>query len=207
MPTLQTPDAIVSYWFDGRPLEDEASVAAAVRFWFGGGPAVDREITERFGDSLAAARRGELASWTNEPRSRLALVLLLDQFSRNVHCGSGLAFAHDEATQKIVFDGVDAGHDRGLAAAERMFFYIPLSHAENLAVHDRYAPLVRTLPALATGALRGLMDLAVKEADRHRDTIVRFGRFPARNAAIGRPSTAEEKAYLDEEAAKQKARG
>jgi uncharacterized protein (DUF924 family) len=196
---MATQDEVLTYWFGTEPITQDAVAMKKVGFWFMGGPDVDREITERFGALLERARRGELDLWASAPRGRLALVILLDQFSRNVYRGKPLAFTQDTAAQKLVLDGIAAGIDKTLPTVERMFFYIPLEHAENVALQDRGVEMFDAMANDAPATLGQLMGIAKNHARQHRDTVVRFGRFPQRNAAMGRTSTPDEAAFLEEQ--------
>ena len=168
-----------------------------MRLWFQGGPEVDREIAERFGADLVRARRGELDGWVETPRGRLALIILLDQFSRNIHRGSGAAFASDAQALDLTLDGLANGHDQPLSCFEQLFFTIPLEHAEDLAMQDRMITYLEAwsqrLPETLQGMAKGVRDFA----QMHRAVIARFGRFPTRNAALGRSSTPEEAAHIE----------
>src|SRR3712207_382489 len=108
-----------------------------MQWWFAGGPEVDTEITERFGEVLEQARRGELNHWAETARGRLALIVVLDQFSRNVYRGSPLSYSQDEKAIRLALEGIDLGMDRELGAMERFFFWLPLGHSEDLALQDR----------------------------------------------------------------------
>jgi len=194
---VATSEDILAYWFgdvapSGAPPEDK------VRLWFQGGAEVDREIRERFGQDLERARKGELDDWARTPRGRLALIVLLDQFSRNVYRGSGEAFASDAQSLQLTLDGLDAGDDRALSCFEQLFFVLPLEHAENLAMQDRMVAYLddwaENQPEALQGMTRGVRDFA----QLHRQVIARFGRFPTRNAALGRTSTPEEEAHVRE---------
>ena len=164
-----------------------------LRFWFQGGDAVDREIGVRFGDALPRAAAGKFNGWAATPRGRLALIVLLDQFSRNLYRGTERAFANDARALTLAREGIEQGHDQALEAVERLFFYLPFEHSEQIEDQQTsvrlYEELVRDAPHL-----RGALD----EAINHRDLIERFGRFPHRNRALGRDATAEERRYLDE---------
>lgn len=189
-------DDVLSYWFGGG-AGAEAAMPERLRRWFRGGPEVDREIRERFGGDLERARRGELDAWADTPRGRLALVILLDQFSRNLHRGTGEAFAGDSQALELAVEGLDRGVDSAFDPFERMFFTLPLSHAEDLASQER---AVRTCEAWAASlppALVGMAKSALDQARLHRDVIARFGRFPTRNQALGRTSTPEESAHVE----------
>lgn len=171
-------DEILDWWF------------ADSSRWFKKDPDNDRFIRERFGPRLEEASRGELDHWREDPDQCLALVILLDQFSRNVHRDTPMAFAQDERVQAIVLDGLARGYDRALPAKRRAFFYMPLMHAEDRALQARSVDL---FAALKEEGVESFYDYAV----RHREIIDRFGRFPHRNALLGRPSTPEERSFLE----------
>jgi uncharacterized protein (DUF924 family) len=161
-----------------------------------GGPDADRQIRERFVSLVERARNDELDDWAKEPRSRLALIILLDQFSRNLFRGSKEAFSRDPKALELARTGFDEGLFEGFDALDRLFCYLPFSHAEDLHMQRR---AVRIAVASVVGApppwknpLIGAVDFARK----HLDVIARFGRFPHRNETLGRESTAEEKEYL-----------
>lgn len=181
-------DDVLEFWFGpelGGPFPDELR-----QRWFRGGEAFDREIRERFAADVERAARGELEDWAGTPRGRLALVLLLDQFTRNIYRGDGKAFACDARAEQLAIEGVERGEDRALPAAARSFLYMPLMHAENLELQNRCVALFE---AHAREDPDG--DFA-KYARMHRDVIERFGRFPHRNARLGRESTEEEIEFL-----------
>jgi uncharacterized protein (DUF924 family) len=169
-------------------------------FWFAGDPTLRRKVwfqkdadfdaaCGRFADAARTARQGAFDAWADTPCGVLALVLLLDQFPRNLHRGSAEAFASDAHARQVARAAIARGHDQGLNPVERMFLYLPFEHAENLADQDESVRLYEALRA-------ELGDETVKYATDHRDVIRRFGRFPHRNAALGRVNTAEEAAYL-----------
>src|SRR4028118_1268918 len=132
------PEEVLSYWFpQGINDADLQALRRQGKRWMAGGPEVDREITERFGDVLEQARRGELDHWADTPRGRLALIIILDQFSRNIYRGSPLSYSQDEKALKLALEGIGLGMDRELGAVERLFFWLPLGHSEDLALHER----------------------------------------------------------------------
>lgn len=193
---VATSEDVLAFWFGsadqaGQPAQDR------MQLWFQGGPEVDRDIGERFGADLARARRGELDAWANTPRGRLALIVLLDQFSRNIHRGSGEAFASDAQSLKLTLDGLANGHDQPLSCFEQMFFVLPLEHAEDLAMQDRMIAYLDSWSQRLPEALQGMGKGAREFAQMHRAVIARFGRFPTRNAALGRTSTPEEAAHIE----------
>lgn len=190
-----TPTDVLSFWLGdgltlGWPTQDLG------KRWFGGGAELDAEIKARFGSRVAEAMAGGLKDWEGEPLSRLALIILLDQFTRNVFRGSGKAFEGDSRSQKLVMDALAKGWDKKLPLVGRIFLLMPLMHAENLALQDecvrRFRQLAEEAPPERRESLQGNANFAVQ----HRDIIARFRRFPHRNTAMGRESTAEEEAFL-----------
>lgn len=183
-------------------LVPDASFAEVLDFWFGEprgksrvewfrkDAAFDALIRERFGALHAAAARHELEAWRANAESMLALVVVLDQFSRNLHRGDARAFAQDEHARACAVEALMRGDDLGLLPVERQFLYLPFEHSEDRADQARCVDLMRSLEAF--GETRGLSGWAVK----HREIIERFGRFPHRNAALGRVSTPEEVEFL-----------
>jgi uncharacterized protein (DUF924 family) len=177
-------DDVLAFWFAGA-TEPRAE-------WCRKDPAFDALIAERFGDAIEAALRGELDSWSAAPRSALARLLLLDQFTRNVFRGTARAFAGDALALAGARALVASGDDLRLPPLQRVFVYMPFEHAEDLASQDE---ALRCFGALAPEA-PALAEYQVTWARKHHDVIARFGRFPHRNAVLGRSSTAEELAYL-----------
>jgi uncharacterized protein (DUF924 family) len=172
-PTLE--NEITAFWREAGPKK-----------WFARDDALDAEIRQRFEPLHLAAARGELNDWAETPQGALALILLTDQFPRNLYRGSAHAFATDPLARGVAAQAVEAGHDKQVAPELRVFFYLPFEHGEDMADQDRSLALIEALgDKLYT-------DFAVL----HRALIVRFGRFPHRNACMGRTSTAEELDYL-----------
>lgn len=193
---MERSEQILEFWFG--PLSDDGWGFERKRldYWFNGGPAVDAELRERFGDDLAAAERGELDPWAETPRGRLALVIILDQFSRNIHRGKPEAWDNDPKTARLVVDAVEKGMDRRLAPIERSFFYLPLEHAEDRELQRRAVELYGALAKEAPPEWKENYDSFLDYAVRHQVIIERFGRFPHRNAILGRETTEEEAAFL-----------
>jgi len=190
-----TPEAVLYYWFgDGLardwPSDDRNPL------WFGGGAALDADITHRFGPGVAQALAGNLSEWEGPLHHRLALILLLDQFSRNVYRGQAKAFAGDGRAQRLVLQTLALAEDETLPSVARVFLYMPLMHAESVALqHEcltRFEALAQHSPPELAQRLQGNLDAA----RQHLDIIERFGRFPHRNAALGRTSTPAEQAFL-----------
>ncbi|MBF1801355.1 DUF924 family protein [Alloalcanivorax profundimaris] len=186
---------ILTFWFgDGGGDWPPSSVS---RHWFKSTPARDAEIEERFGDRVRAALRRELVDWEREAGSRLALILLLDQFTRNIYRGTAEAFAGDHRAATLCLEGLSTGMDRRLDWAGQVFFCMPLMHAEDEDLQKRSVVCYRDLRERVPEAVRSRLDENVHFAEEHRDIIERFGRFPHRNQVLGRESTAEELAFLE----------
>ena len=184
-------EIILDFWFAHEPGPD----AGPIRLhWFFPTQEFDQLCTTRFLTSYEDAARGRFEDWRNEPRSCLALILLLDQFPRNMFRDTARAFATDAKARELTRHAVSAGFDRELSPIMQMFLYLPLEHSENL--HDQLES-VRLNCALAAEN----PDLAEirKHAEQHREVIQRFGRFPGRNHALGRQSTQEELDFLKDE--------
>ena len=179
------PIHVLRFWFGEAP-------GAARPEWFRKDPAFDEEIRRRFGALHAAAAGRELEAWRASPEPMLALVIVLDQFSRNLHRGAARAFAQDAHALECAKEAVGRRDDRALLPVQRQFLYLPYEHSEDLADQDSGLELMRPLEAFEP--TRGVADWAM----RHRDIVKRFGRFPHRNAALGRASTAEETAFLQQ---------
>ncbi len=191
------PEEVLSYWFpEGINNADPETLRRQGKRWMQGGPEVDKEITERFRKLLEQARRGELDHWADTPRGRLALVIVLDQFSRHIYRGSPLSYAQDEKALELALEGIDLGMDRELGAMERNFFWLPLGHSEDLALHERSVRHAEEEAANAPLHLKALYEFGVSQAEAARSVIARFGRHPHRNEILGRTSTPEELEYL-----------
>lgn len=182
--------AVLACWF-GAP--NTPTFGEARKLWFSRDKAFDAMLLERFGKLIDAAREGALDSWEETPLGALALVIVLDQFSRNCHRGTPRAFAADHKALPIAQRMIASGADRLLPTVHhRAFAYLPFEHDETLASQHESLRLFKQLEAEPGGA--SYYAFAV----RHAQIIERFGRFPHRNALLGRPSTAEETAFLKE---------
>jgi uncharacterized protein (DUF924 family) len=190
------PEAILEFWF-GDCARDPALAAARESFWFGGSDAADAVVRERFGAAIEGAARGELARWLDQPRPALALVVLLDQFPRNVWRGSARAFAHDRQALETARGALAAGHLARLAPIEQAFLILPFQHCEETDAQRESVRLSEQIALSAPDAWRSLLDYYTGFARQHLALIERFGRFPHRNQALGRDATAEERAYLE----------
>jgi uncharacterized protein (DUF924 family) len=191
------PQAILDFWF-GDTARDPARAAAREGFWFGASEAADTEVRERFAAAIDAAARGELAHWANAPHTALALVVVLDQFPRNVWRGSARAFAHDAEALDAARAAIAAGHLDRLAPIEQAFLVLPYQHDESLAAQRESVLLSEQITRAAPSEWKPLLEHYADFARQHLALIERFARFPHRNRVLGRVSTAEEQAYLEE---------
>lgn len=197
-PTSTTPPGaqdVLDFWL-GDGLERGWCSDNRDELWFGGGPELDATIRERFGPLVEQAMTGGLGDWEPQMASRLALVLLLDQFPRNMYRGQPRAFAGDARSQRLVQQALASGLDRDLATVGHVFLYMPLVHAEDLAMQDEAVARFQQLRDSRPPELQEKLDRNLHFARLHRDIVLRFGRFPHRNAALGRESTPEEEAFL-----------
>lgn len=172
---MKTADDVLHFWFVENGREQ----------WFGGGPEFDAKLATVFGETHLAVAAGEAWTWRSSPKGRLAEIIVLDQFSRQIHRGTARAFASDPMALALAQEAVAGDHDAGLDQQQRMFLYLPYMHSEALLVHQE--------------ALRLFTSLGDEEVLKfelaHIDVLKRFGRYPRRNAALGRASTSVEEAY------------
>lgn len=173
---IETPQAVLDFWREAGPKK-----------WFNKDAAFDDAIRARFLETHEAAAAGKLINWETTPDGALALVIALDQFPRNMFRGSARAFAGDPLARQVAERAIARGFDRQVPAREQGFFYLPYMHSERLDDQERSVVLYRAL-----GEVENL-----KYADDHADIIRKFGRFPHRNAVLGRATSAEERAFLD----------
>lgn len=192
---MTSPDDVLDFWFRGT---DGAELDEAFRRWFGGGTAFDTEIRDRFGGLVEAAMEGGLVDWERDIRSRLALVLVLDQFPRNIFRRTAKAFAGDARALGLARRSVADGDDRSLSPVERVFLLMPYQHAEDIDVQRDGVRLFATLAESdAPEPVQKLLESSLGYARQHCDIIARFGRFPYRNEVLGRGTTAEEAQWLE----------
>jgi uncharacterized protein (DUF924 family) len=186
---------ILDFWFSAAEL-DAPQIDSRMERWFGTDAGLDERIREEFGGLVEDALAGKLDGWAATVEGRLALILLLDQFCRNIHRGTARAFAGDKRALKLCVEGSMSHAYRELPPIQRVFFFMPLQHAESPGVQDKS---VRIYNALAEGVSETLREtfLAFAEfAELHRDIVGKFGRFPHRNRQLGRRNTPEEDAFL-----------
>lgn len=205
-PTPVSADEVLEFWF-GTPVTSEAEAMAKAQRWFNGGKAMDREVKARFGETIEAALTGKLDAWASTPRGRLALVIVLDQLTRNAFRGQPRTYAGDAKAQRLASEAFDAGLDQTLSCVERMFLSMPLLHAEDTALQRRSAELARSIGASAPALYARGAGMHLEQANKYLAIVTRFGRFPHRNETLGRRSTAEEEAFLLDWAEKAAPRG
>ncbi len=174
--TLKSAQDVLTYWYETLEPKD----------WWVGGPDIDQAITAQFGATVEVALRGELYPWRTSPQGRLAEVICLDQFTRNIFRGQAKAFAGDPLALILAQEAILGGFDRGLSDDQKAFLYMPLMHSESLPIHQWADEVFRA--ANLEGNLKALRE--------HTEVIAEFGRYPSRNKALGRASSAEELAYL-----------
>ena len=186
---------ILQFWFGAFPTPYTGD-ATKSDMWFKNGAAYDSEIFVNFGADYDKAINGELDHWIDSWRGRLALILLLDQFSRHIHRGTAEAFAQDHRAQALCIDGIGAGDDSRCHAIERSFFYLPLEHAEDL---EKQALSLRAYEQLVSDVpeeYKKSFEITLSYAKSHHFVIEKFGRFPDLNEILGRESTKEELAFI-----------
>ncbi|GAB5445162.1 DUF924 family protein [Gymnodinialimonas sp.] len=184
-------DSIHRFWF-GELDSHGRSAADRQILWFRKSDATDQKIATQFGALLKRARAAQLDDWAESDRGLVALIVLLDQFSRNIFRGSAEAFAADDKALGLATDAIDAGRHHHLPVIHRVFLFLPLEHCEDIAVQERCVALFEELGESGEEDLQNFTQYALA----HRDVIARFGRFPHRNALLGRESSAEEMEYL-----------
>lgn len=194
---METFDSIHGFWF-GTNRDDAAVAQQQSSLWWSKNSASDAEIGRRFKDRVEAAGSGDLAEWAESPVKLLTLILLTDQFPRNIYRNTPRAFHFDPLARNLCLRGLERGMDKTLRPVERVFFYLPLEHSESIEHQEQsvqlYTRLFQEVPLDQVDLFRGYLTFAL----RHRRIISRFGRFPHRNTILGRVSTPEEETFLQE---------
>lgn len=183
---------ILSFWF-GELDEQGISAPEQHSLWFKSSPETDQRCKDTFGACVERALRGELEIWAQSDGGLIALVLLLDQFTRNIYRGTPAAFSGDARALQLAQAAIRSGQNLRLPAIHQLFLYLPLEHSEDEGVQEQCVALVNRLAETTGGEM---FENFARYAEAHRDVIARFGRFPHRNAILGRESTAQELAYL-----------
>lgn len=194
MPTDKVHE-ILEVWFGSLGAADLPS-SDRTNLWFGDNEAVKKQLLNQFIDEFENARTGGLKNWADTPRGRLALILLLDQFPRYLYRKSPEAFQCDNEAQQLCFEGLRQKMDQSLTLIERVFFYMPLVHAEDPITQEKSIRLYQDLVSLSMSETTQIYQLFLAYAYAHFRVIKEFGRFPQRNAILGRQSTEAELAFL-----------
>lgn len=197
MLTLADAESVLSFWFGELDALGRAD-AEHEKHWFQGGPEFDALCRDHCLEIHAAVNRGEADAWLASPRGRLATIIVLDQLSRNMFRGTQHMFESDVRALTVANNALAQGDERVLRFAERGFLYLPLEHSEKLADQDRCVQLLQAFRDEVEPELRERVNHWLDFAERHREIIRRFGRFPHRNAALERTSTAAEVNFLME---------
>ena len=188
-------DDILEFWF-GSPAANAEMMQLKITRWFMGGEAMDEEIRRRFGHLVEAALCDGLSAFHGSARGRLALILLLEQFTRNIFRNTPRAYAGDRKALALALAELDHGTHRLCSAEHGLFLIMPLIHAEDLALQRRGATLARELAKQAPDCLRSVFVQGAERAEHYRSIVERFGRFPHRNALLSRASSQDELAFL-----------
>lgn len=188
-------EAILSFWFKESELT-APQIDHRMEIWFSEDPVFDHEIEKEFADDVDAACAGQLDHWAVDPHGRLALIILIDQFRRNIYRNTADAFSKDRLALKLCVEGAMEKKDRGLTPIQRVFFYMPLQHAESTKVQAKSLELYDRLAETVSPTERETFLTVAQFAELHKDIIDQFGRFPHRNKLLNRENTAEEAEYL-----------
>lgn len=192
---LSRIETILSFWFKEQELS-APQIDRRMDIWFGEDPVFDREIEEEFADDVERACEGKLDHWAAEPHGRLALIILIDQFRRNIYRNSAEAFSKDRLALKLCVEGAVEKKDKSLTPIQRVFFYMPLQHVESAKVQAKAVELYNRLAESVSPTYQETFLTVAQFAELHKDIIDQFGRFPHRNKLLGRENTSEENEYL-----------
>ena len=188
-------DTILSFWFKEQELS-APQIDRRMDIWFSEDAVFDHEIEKEFADDVDAASAGKLDHWAVQSDGRLALIILIDQFRRNIYRGTPEAFSKDRLALKLCVEGAMEKKDKGLSLIQRVFFYMPLQHAESRKVQAKSVELYNRLAEAVSPTYRETFLTIAQFAELHKDIIDQFGRFPHRNQLLSRENTAEENEYL-----------
>lgn len=192
--TQPDPRLVLDFWFDG--VTETQIPQHRVNLWFGKSEITDTLIQQQFETLVDQAATGALKDWDETAHGRLALIVLLDQFPRNIYRGTARAFSHDALARLLTLTGLDHRMDEDLNTAEKLFFYLPLEHTEDKLIQLRSVQCFDHLRKIAPDEVKALAEYFYDYAVKHRVVIDRFGRFPHRNVILGRDSTPEEIEFL-----------
>ncbi len=192
----QNANEILSYWF-GEPEDTVSYSQGRSKIWFGGDAETDRDIRQRYLPLLEKFTKGELDHWKQHPKSALALIILLDQFTRNIYRDQAKAYDFDPQSLQLAKDCVDRGIDKQMLCIERVFVYLPYEHSENIEDQKESLKLFEGILQDAPEDLKQSAESYLLFAKKHYDVVAEFGRFPHRNSLLGRESTNEEIKFLE----------
>ena len=188
-------DEILSFWFKEQALS-APQIDRRLDIWFGEDAVFDHECKKEFSDDVDRASEGKLNHWADEPNGRLALILLLDQFRRNIYRGTAEAFAMDKLALKLCVEGAMEKKDKGLTPIQQAFYYMPLQHTESRKVQAKSIKIYNRLAEVVSPTYRETFETIAQFAELHHDIVQQFGRFPHRNSLLNRDNTPEENEYL-----------
>jgi uncharacterized protein (DUF924 family) len=188
-------ERVLSFWFKAHELS-APQIDGRMDVWFGEDPEFDHEIEREFARDVEDASNGAIDYWAHQPKGRLALIILLDQFRRNIYRGTKEAFAKDKAALKLCVEGAMQKKDKDLTPIQRVFFYMPLQHAESRKVQSKSVEIFQRLAKAVSPTDRETFETVAHFAELHHDIIQQFGRFPHRNKVLNRKNTPEEEEYL-----------
>ena len=188
-------EAVLSFWFEEQALS-APQIDRRMEIWFGSDPVFDLEISKEFTDDVDLASAGKLNHWAESPRGRLALIIMIDQFRRNIYRNTVKAFSKDKLALKYCVEGAMKKHEQDLTPIEKVFFYMPLQHAESRKVQAKSAEIYRRIAASVSPTYQETFETILQFAELHKDIIDQFGRFPHRNKLMERENTSEENEYL-----------
>jgi uncharacterized protein (DUF924 family) len=191
-------DAILAFWFREQALT-APQIDRRMDIWFGADEVFDHECKKDFAEDVERATEGKLDHWAHEPHGRLALILLLDQFRRNIYRNTAAAFAMDKAALKLCVEGAMEKKDKGLTPIQRVFFFMPLQHAESRKVQTKAIEIYSRLTEAVSPTYRETFETIAQFAELHHDIVQQFGRFPHRNKLLNRENSPEEDEYLASE--------
>ena len=195
---MSDPDIrrVLDFWFSDGAM-DQPTIDSRLDRWFSANSDFDALIRQEFGTLVERASKGALNSWAEEPEGRLALILLLDQFRRNIYRSTPKAFSRDAQAVKLCVEGAATGAYKTLTPLQQVFYFMPLQHAESLRIQQRSLKIYEGLLAGVSETLKATFATFAQFAELHHDIIAAHGRFPHRNRILGRPDTPDEAAYLE----------
>lgn len=192
---MANPDEVLEFWF-ADALESPAATDRRTAFWFRSDAATDSLIWELYGDTVTDAAAGHYDDWLQTARGRLALIIVLDQFPRNIFRGTAEVYRHDPLVISLAQAGVALGQLAGLTVPEQAFFLMPYQHAEDVEVQRAGVALMQAMVSEAPAQWQPTARVFADSAVRHHDIVENYGRFPHRNKVLGRSSTEAESRYL-----------